>query len=36
LRDSRISFDQALVEVRDAASAALLKFQEMTSRPDEI
>jgi hypothetical protein len=31
-----VTFDQAIGRVRDAATAALTQFQEMTRRPDEL
>ncbi|MEH1167295.1 CU044_2847 family protein [Micromonospora sp. CPCC 205539] len=36
VREARATFDRALGEVRDAASAALRQFQSMAHRPDEI
>jgi hypothetical protein len=35
-RQARLTFNKALGEVRDAASAALAQFQAMTNRPDEV
>ena len=36
VREAQVTFDRALTEVRDAASAALAQFQSMPHRPDEI
>ncbi|MEV0825350.1 CU044_2847 family protein [Nonomuraea rubra] len=36
VEDTRLSFEKALANVRDAASAALAQFQEMSRRPDEV
>jgi hypothetical protein len=36
LHDMAASFDEALVDVRDAAAAALAQFQAMATRPDEV
>ncbi|MFG1869889.1 CU044_2847 family protein [Micromonospora arborensis] len=36
VREARATFDRALSEVRDAASAALGQFQAMAHRPDEV
>ncbi|MFF0153419.1 CU044_2847 family protein [Micromonospora sp. NPDC005203] len=36
VREARATFDRALSEVRDAASAALGQFQSMAHRPDEV
>jgi Trypsin-co-occurring domain 1 len=36
LREAKSSFEKALVEVRDAATAALGEFQRMTRRPDAV
>ncbi|MEC3982645.1 CU044_2847 family protein [Amycolatopsis sp. H20-H5] len=34
--DTKASFERALTNVRDAASAALGQFQSMTRKPDEV
>lgn len=36
LRDATQSLEQALLQVRDAASAAVTQFVEMRQRPDEV
>lgn len=36
VRDARQTFETALIEVRDAATAALAQFQTMTRQPDEV
>lgn len=36
LQDTRLSFEKALDGVRDAASAALGRFREMSRSPDQI
>jgi hypothetical protein len=36
LQAARMSFDNALVDVRDAASAALGQFRAMANKPDEV
>lgn len=36
LQDVTRSFDEALVDVRDAAAAALAQFQGMATKPDEV
>ncbi|GAB3059249.1 CU044_2847 family protein [Micromonospora schwarzwaldensis] len=36
VREAGATFDRALSEVRDAASAALGQFQSMVHRPDEV
>ncbi|MBA2696793.1 MAG: hypothetical protein H0U62_13365 [Actinobacteria bacterium] len=36
IRAATASFDKALVEVRDAAAAAVGQFQAMAQRPDEV
>jgi Trypsin-co-occurring domain 1 len=36
VRAAKASFDEALADVRDAASSALAQFRAMPSRPDEV
>lgn len=36
IRDARATFETALTEVRDAASAALTQFRSMARQPDEV
>lgn len=36
IRDARTTFETALSEVRDAATAALTQFRAMTRQPDEV
>jgi hypothetical protein len=36
LRDTKLSLEKALTDVRDAAAAALKQFQTMASQPDEV
>ena len=36
LRDARLSFNNALTEVRDAAAAALAQFRAMPHEPSEV
>jgi hypothetical protein len=36
LREARLSFNNALAEVRDAASAALAQFRAMPNEPSEV
>lgn len=36
IRDARVTFETALTEVRDAATAALTQFRAMALQPDEV
>lgn len=36
IRDARATFETALAEVRDAATAALTQFRAMARQPDEV
>lgn len=36
VRDARVTFETALTEVREAATAALTQFRAMACRPDEV